>query len=175
MGQTGAPALPLTEIGGRFVKIAFASQVHLHLEQGLPDRPAARFNRKGQDALYLSPDETSARVAMGRYLREGDPPRVLLSVEVERCALVDLRHPGAAGLYDLARQPWQSALEAGQVPPSWGAADTLRAAGHVGLIDPSRQGPGLWHVTLFRWNAPGAPGVRVAGKPRPVAFPAAPG
>jgi hypothetical protein len=54
----------LTEIGGVFVKIVFANDVDVVLARGLRHRPAARFNRPGQDALYLSPDETSARVAI---------------------------------------------------------------------------------------------------------------
>jgi len=61
-----------TEIGGTFVNIAWADDPDIHLKRGLPDRPAARFNRIGQDALYLSPDEESARVAIGQYVAVGD-------------------------------------------------------------------------------------------------------
>jgi RES domain-containing protein len=155
---------------GPFVKIAFAADAGVHLRRGSPARPAARFNRTGQDALYLSPDERSARVAMGQYVQPGDAPRVLLTFEVGRCALYDLRAPASADLHELARQPWQSALAAGVVPGSWVAADRLRAAGQVGLIDPSRRRPGLWHITLFRWNEPGAPQVRLYADPRPISI-----
>lgn len=155
----------LTTIEGRFVKIAYASEVDISLARGLPHRPAARFNRVGEDALYLSPDELSARVAIGSYVKPDDPPRMLLTYDVERCAVVDLRHPQAADIYEQARQPWRKALAAGNDPPSWAAADVVRKSGHVGLIDPSRRRPGLWHITLMRWNEAGAPSVRQVGEP----------
>jgi RES domain-containing protein len=118
---------------------------------------------KGQDALYLSPDAASARVAIGEYVKPGDRPRVLLTFMVQPCQVFDLRHPAAAEVYALAGQPWQKPIAQGVPPPSWAAADSLRAAGHVGLIDPSRRQPGLWHITLFRWNTAGAPTVRCVG------------
>lgn len=158
----------LTNVGGTFVKIAFATEAHLLLARGCPERPPARFNRLGQDALYLSPDEASARVAMGQYIKAGDPPRVLITYHLEPCALFDLRHPGSAPVYTLAGKPWLSVLAAGGTPPAWLAADNLRASGHAGLIDPSRRQPGLWHITLFRWNEPGAPRVTQISEPRPI-------
>ncbi|WP_282611291.1 RES family NAD+ phosphorylase [Pelagibius sp. Alg239-R121] len=159
----------LTDVSGRFVKIALSGvDIDIHLERGRSCRPPARFNRKGQDALYLSPNEESARVAIGQYVVEGGPPRGLFTFEVDYCKLFDLRNPQAAPVYEDARQPWQCELEAERIPRSWGAADELRNAGHLGLIDPSRRRPGLWHITLFRWNEPGAPSVRMVGNPRPI-------
>ncbi|MEH6475827.1 MAG: RES family NAD+ phosphorylase [Sneathiella sp.] len=158
----------LTEISGIFVKIVFAEDAHLPLTTGAPNRPAARFNRPGQDALYLSPGVDSARVAIGEYVKEQDRPRVIVQYEIDRCLLFDLRSDDAAAIYELARQPWQSANKQGIDPPSWEAADKLRKAGHTGLIDPSRQQPGLWHITLFRWNEVGAPYIREIGTPAPI-------
>ena len=157
----------LTIVSGEFVKIAYAADAHVHLERGHAHRPAARFNRQGQDALYLSPDAEAAHIAIGGYINADDPPRVLLRFELSECRLVDMRHPDAAAIYELARQPWQQALAAGAEPASWGAADRLRAKGHAGLIDPSRRCPGRWHITLFEWNADGAPGIRPLGPPEP--------
>jgi RES domain-containing protein len=147
----------LAYVSGEFVKIVFAHDVDVVLSRGLATRPAARFNRAGQDALYLSPNEASARVALTKYLRPEDAPRVLLRFEVAPCVVFDLRHPDAAAIHRLAKQPWGKALEKGDTPPSWTAADRIRADGHVGLIDPSRQQPNLWHLTLFRWNDGDAP------------------
>jgi RES domain-containing protein len=158
----------LSEVSGVFVKIAFATAADVVLARGVPDRPAARFNKVGQDALYLSPDEESAKVAIGEYVKADDPPRVLLRFDVERCSLFDLRHPSAANVYELARQGWRRALANSVEPASWGAADDIRRSGHVGLIDPSRRRPGLWHITLLRWNEPGAPRVRQLGDPTPI-------
>ncbi len=164
----------LTEVSGTFVKIAFEEDVRINLMRGLSSRPAARFNRTGQDALYLSSNEASARVAIGQYVGADDRPRVLLTYEVTPCVLYDLRDPLSAEIYALARQPWQSALSAGEVPPSWVAADHVRASGHVGLIDPSRQSPGLWHIALFRWNDVEAPTVKLIGDPKPISVTQAP-
>ena len=158
----------LTEISGSFVKIAWAADWDVHLTRCAPDRPPARFNRKGQDALYLSPDPDSARVAIGQDVKHGDPPRVLLTFQVDRCALFDLRRAEAADIYALASQPWRRLLAGGGRPPSWLAADRLRAEGYLGLIDPSRRRPGLWHIALFRWNEPGAPTIRRTGRPEPI-------
>ncbi|USG60583.1 RES family NAD+ phosphorylase [Sneathiella marina] len=155
----------LTEISGEFVRIAYADEIALTLDRKNPARPAARFNRTGQDALYLSPDEASARVAIGEYVKASDRPRVLLRIEVSPCRLFDLRAHKAAAFYALAAQPWQPAMARGDEPRSWQVADELRQAGHAGLIDPSRQSPGLWHITLFQWNEPTAPTLRLIGDP----------
>lgn len=158
----------LTEIAGTFCKIAFADAVDVLLARGMASRPAARFNRPGQDALYLSPDETSARVAISEYVKADDPPRVLLRYAVEPCVLFDLRLPANAAVYALASQSWQTALRNGEAPRSWDAADHVRRSGYTGLIDPSRRRPGLWHITLLRWNEPGAPVVRPIAPPMPI-------
>jgi RES domain-containing protein len=160
----------LTEVAGLFVKIVFANDVDLVLARGLRHRPAARFNRPGQDAVYLSPDEESARVAIGEYVKNFDAPRVLLTYAVERCILFDLRHQDASSVYALARPNWRGTFESGNEPTSWAAADIVRQAGHVGLIDPSRRRPGLWHITLMRWNEPGSPRVHTVGSPIPIAI-----
>ena len=158
----------LTDVSGTFVKIAFADAGDIALARGISDRPLARFNRRGQDALYLSPDEDSARVAIGEYVTADNPARVLLRFEVELCSLLDLRHPEAALLCEQARQSWKRAIANGEEPSSWAAADHIRSLGHVGLIDPSRRRPGLWHITLFRWNEAGAPRVQKIGAPVPI-------
>ena len=58
-----------------------------------------------------------------------------------------------------AMAPWKPAVEVGEEPSSWAVRRRLEEAGAHGLIDPSRTAPGLWHLTLFRWNEGGAPRV----------------
>ncbi|WP_339715046.1 RES family NAD+ phosphorylase [uncultured Sneathiella sp.] len=159
----------LSDISGTFVKIVFAGDEDLFLVRGLAGRPASRFNRPGEDALYLSPDAESARVAIGEYVKRGDPPRCLLRYEVSPCSLFDLRHPNNSDIYELARQSWRPVLASGKEPVSWQASDHIRNHGHKGLIDPSRRRRGLWHITLFHWNTPDAPVVRRIGAPEPIA------
>ncbi len=159
-----------TRISGVFVKIAFADEWDIFLKRGSSDRPAARFNRRGQDALYLSKDEESARVALRKYVGDADSPRVIVHYQVESCDLVDLRHVDAKDLRQRSSLDWLCALESGREPESWRVADSLRASNEVGLIDPSRKNPSTWHVTLFRWNEPGAPQVKVVDQPVAISF-----
>ena len=154
----------ISEISGTFVKIAFADQVDILLKRNSPDRPAARYNREGQDALYLSVDENTAHVAMRKYVADSDSPRVLIYYEVQPCQLVDLRHPDAEDLRKRANQNWQLALDEGTEPTSWEVADLLRKSNKTGLIDPSRSQLGSWDITLFRWNEPDAPRVAMVGQ-----------
>ncbi|MCF8468659.1 MAG: RES family NAD+ phosphorylase [Sneathiella sp.] len=162
----------LSDIAGIFVKIVPAGDADIFLARGLAARPPSRFNRAGEDALYLSPDAESARVAIGEYVRPGNPPRLLLRYEVGPCSLFDLRHPDNGDVYELARQSWRNAMARGENPISWRASDHIRKNGHAGLIDPSRRRPGLWHITLFHWNTPGAPEVKLIGDPKPIIVPA---
>lgn len=158
----------LTKIEGEFVKIAVAGHEDVLLNRGDPARPPARFNGMGQDALYLSPHEEAARVAIGEYVRTDDPPRLLQHYHVTACDLLDLRLPENAALYERAKQPWQPPFRAGEAPLSWLAADEIRGRGIKGLIDPSRRRPGLWHITLFDWNEPAAPRVTPVGPAVPI-------
>jgi RES domain-containing protein len=112
---------------------------------------------------------------MGQYVKAGDPPRVLLTYEVGCCRVVDLRHEEAGAIRAQAEQPWLAALARGEEPASWRAADEVRGLGAVGLVDPSRRQPGLWHVTLFRWNEPGAPAVIPVGRALPLEIVPVPG
>ena len=81
----------LTEVAGIFVKIVFAIDADISLARGLAHRPAGRFNRVGQDALYLSPDDLSARVAIGEYVNPGDAPRHLLTYHAAAFSTCDTR------------------------------------------------------------------------------------
>ena len=121
-----------TEISGTFVRICSPDQVNLALKRNSPTRPEARYNRLGQDALYLAVDEESARVAMQKYAKDINTPLVLVTYEVESCLLVDLRHNEMNHYKVLASQDWQSALNKGCEPTSWQVADLLRSHQEIG-------------------------------------------
>lgn len=156
------------EIGGKFVRICSENQIESVLERHSPERPEARYNRRGQDTLYLTPTESSARTAMMKYAKKIKSPLFLVRYEIETCFLVDLRHPFFQDYRDLLGSDWQKAIEKGSEPPSWQVSDRLRQANQVGLLDPSRKNPAIWHIVLFRWNEAGAPNVRVVGDPTPI-------
>lgn len=159
-----------TTVSGLYVKIAFADQVDILLNRNSPLRPAARFNRQGQDALYLSTDEVSARVAMRKHVKSSTAPRVLIQYMVEECQVIDLRHTHATELRQRASADWQIELKNGNDPSSWEVADSIRRLDVAGLIDQSRNAPELSHLTLFRWNGPGAPRVILIDEPKPTTF-----
>lgn len=153
-----------TEISGSFTKIVFAKDLDTFLLRGVASRPAGRFNRPGQDALYLSQNVESARAALSRYVKADDAARVAVQYEIEQCTVLDLRHPEAADLLIASRENWQEAMAMQNTPMSWGVADKARKEGYSGLIDPSRQKAGAWHLVLFQWNEPNAPVVKAVGK-----------
>nr|WP_321442932.1 RES family NAD+ phosphorylase [uncultured Cohaesibacter sp.] len=154
-----------TQISGHFCKIVTPTHEVRVLEHRRASRPAARFNRPGEDALYLTQSEESARYAMRRYLCESGKTRSLVWYSVSECCVLDLRAPEAAGLAQLASQRWDDYVAKGKASPSWEVAEWARDNGCVGVIDPSRQKPGLWHLALFFWNNQIGPQVEMVGKP----------
>lgn len=160
----------LFELSGSFVKIVFATDVDTILLRGESDRPPGRYNRVGQDALYLSRHEQSARTALTRYIKQDDPPRVIIQYKVEPCSLFDLRHPDAAELLTASRGDWLKTYREDGIPESWEVADRIRQLGHHGLIEPSRQTPDAWHVVLFGWNGENEPKVSMYGQPAEISM-----
>ena len=124
---------------------------------------AGRYAAPHQPTLYLSASREGVAAAMVAHGGLSDDTRTVRAFRVEARAIFDLRDDAA-----LARVrgeacepfgPWQQQAASGSEPPSWRARKWIEAQGANGLIDPSRQVPGLWHLVLFRWNMPGAPRV----------------
>ena len=157
---------PLASIEGRFYRITRADRAHLVLQ---PPRPVecGRYHAPGQTALYMSPTAEWARVAVSGYMGEDGLARVIFPLLVSTAHVLDLRDETACLRLGVDREranvSWRKTLAAGGRPPSWDVADAARAIGADGLIDRSRLRPGAWHVTLFRWNTPGGPRVRLDG------------
>ena len=88
-----------------------------------------------------------------------------LAFDVQAERIVDLRDAEALAALGVdladAMALWRPAVEAGEEPSSWAVRRRLGEAGAHGLIDPSRTAPGLWHLTLFRWNDDSGPRVRL--------------
>ncbi|OOE90867.1 RES family NAD+ phosphorylase [Salinivibrio sharmensis] len=164
------PSLCRTPISGIFVRVCHPEHIDAVLMRGSKDRPNGRYNCQGESALYLTETAESARVAMQKYASQITTPRVLVRYQVDPCELVDLRHPELQQYKTLSSVDWQAALAKGESPSSWWVADTLRSGNEIGLIDPSRKDPSTWHITLFRWNAPGAPSVTRVGEPEEISL-----
>ncbi|WP_413320193.1 RES family NAD+ phosphorylase [Agrococcus sp. 1P02AA] len=131
-------------------------------------RSHGRYSRAHQPTLYLSSSPEGVAAAMIAHRGERTAEPVVVEIDVDARGIVDLRDHqalAAAGIDPAhAAAPWQGAIEAGIEPPSWAVRDRLVELGAHGLVDPSRQRPGLWHLTLFAWNTPGAPRVELRGR-----------
>ena len=163
-------AVPLLTIEGRFFRAVLADRVGDVLAPPGP-ASAGRYHRLGQPALYLTCDPEWARIAVSGYMREDGLARVIVPLVLGPAHVVDQRDEAACVALGIDRADsdanWRTALAAGREPPSWRNADAARAIGADGIIDRSRHIQEGWHVTLFRWNATGAPTLGVAGDPFP--------
>lgn len=128
-------------------------------------RSAGRYNAGNQRTLYLSSSEQGVAAAMVKHTRPGDAERAITRFRVRASQILDLRDAEGCRTFGIHPQDafgdWQAALAAGRTPDSWHVRECAEALGASGLIDPSRKRPGLWHLTLFRWNEPGAPTVEL--------------
>lgn len=127
-------------------------------------RSAGRYAPLDVPTLYLSSSLEGVRTAMIAHADHRTPELEVLSFEVEAHRIVDLRDHEALKSVGVnpadAAADWQGAVAVGDTPPSWRVREALQRLGANGLIDPSRTRPGLWHLTLFRWNTEDAPCVR---------------
>jgi RES domain len=160
----------LLSVSGRFWRAVPVDRVAQVLDPPGPDS-AGRYHRPGEAALYITREADWATIALGRYMLADGIVRVAVPLELDGANLLDQRDGAACSAlgFDPERSQvrWQSALTAGEEPPSWQASDAARANGADGLVDPSRGIAGGWHVVLFNWNRAGAPQLRVCGDPVP--------
>ena len=129
-------------------------------------RGPGRYSAAHESVLYLSASPAAVEAAMIAHQGPDAPPRQLLAFEVQADGIFDLRDERRCAAVGIdpsdAATPWQDIVAQGGEPPSWRVTQRLRDLGANGLIDPSRQSPGLWHLVLFRWNRLNAPQVRPA-------------
>lgn len=167
--MTGNDSPPIFRlISGRFYRAVLSERVDAVLEPPSP-QSAGRYHRHGQPALYMSPEPEWAMRAISGYMREDGKARMLVPLLVTEAMVLDQHDEALCDRLGIDRTQsnvsWRTVLDAGGEPPSWKTADIARASGADGLIDPSRNIPGGWHLDLFRWNDLGGPRVEVAGDP----------
>lgn len=163
--MAGAPQITrLDDLTARVVGRCFRAVDPAHRGAALAgSRAPGRYSRAGVPTLYLSSSPDGVAAAMIAHTDTRSPTLEIVQVDVDAHGIVDLRDRSAlerVGIDpDGAAAPWQETVTAGGEPPSWRVRDRLVELGAQGLIDPSRKRPGLWHLTLFAWNAPDAPRV----------------
>jgi hypothetical protein len=105
--------------------------------------PEGRFHHSGQWAIYASLTPEGCAVAIRRYLRADDPPRVVVPLALGPLRLTDLR--GRAEVSAV----WQDIRAGGAPSPTWAFSDAARAAGAQGVLYSSRSRPELTHLVIF--------------------------
>ncbi len=137
--------IALTPFRGVVWRILFAGQAGATTAPA--HHPEGRFHHDGQVALYASLSAGGAGVALRRYLRADDPPRIIVPLEVTLIRACDLR-----GTEDQAAASvvWQDdRAETGMPSPTWTCSDRARGAGAQGMLYASRSRPDLSHIVLF--------------------------
>ncbi len=122
--------------------------------------PEGRFHHSGQLAIYASLTAEGSAVAIRRYLRDADPPRVVVPLRVAAQRILDMTGRPALSVV------WQDIRALGARSPTWAFSDAARAAGAQGMLYSSRSRPDLTHLVLFDLS----PAV-VLGAGEPLPFP----
>ena len=104
--------------------------------------PEGRFHHSGQAAVYASLSAQGARVAIRRYLGDGDP-RLLVPMRLSAGFVVDVRGDPSASVV------WQDQRAAGKTATTWAISDAARQAGAQALLYSSRSRPDLSHAAVF--------------------------
>ena len=160
----------VTQVTGSFFRMKFLAEAHDIL--GPARAPYGRSHQPGQKTLYLSGSPEGTVIASRVYMKPDDPPRAIFPLRVENARILDLRDTAATRHYGIDTRlrtlNWQDYRDRGAHSPTWTIGDRIRALGIDGMIYASRSDPeNTHHLTLFRWNTPGAPSVRTDGPPTP--------
>lgn len=126
-------------------------------------RSAGRYSSAAQPTLYLSASPEGVDAAMQAHRAHRSAQLDILRVGVAADRICDLRNAAALAAVGIdledAFAAWQDVVAEGGSPRSWRVRQRLESLGAHGLIDPSRQAPGLWHLVLFAWNHGDSPRV----------------
>jgi hypothetical protein len=145
---------PFTEVHGVFYR-AIDPNFRTFAIQG--SRAAGRYSTAAELTLYLSSSPQGVEAAMIAHRSGRAASLQILEIAVDSTRIFDLRDEEACRIAGIdirdAKAPWQDVVAQGQGPSSWNVRDRVLATGAVGLIDPSRKAPGLWHLVLFSWNS----------------------
>jgi RES domain-containing protein len=119
-------------------------------------RAGGRWNERGQSALYLSLDHSTA---IAEYQQDLPRPGTLTAYDVAATSILDLTdatilHNLAIGA-EILKERWKRVRDVeGRRPVSWDLAAAAKAAGHQGMLVPSVQALGI-NLVLWSWNEAG--------------------
>ncbi len=114
-----------------------------------------RFNRKEQEALYMSSD---LETALAEYSQDmSDRPGTFCRYDVVINHIIDLRDRHNCGALGIATArlscPWKKILLIDKTePPTWPIIDSLLAFGAAGALVPSWRRPAGYNLVLWKWG-----------------------
>lgn len=115
-----------------------------------------RYNEVGETALYLASDPLLAveeHLQLGRQFEVPHfNPRLLVTVEVELEAIVDLTNPDTQSALGVAHEDLVAVGSARSLQVTRSIARAVREAGLEGLIAPSAMNPEKTNLVLFAEN-----------------------
>jgi hypothetical protein len=155
----------LTRVNAVFWRMTFVIEAERAMDR--VRSPEGRSHHDGQRALYLSETPEGCVVAVRRYMRPDDPPRVFHALRVRSDRIVDLRDAAACAHFGIdvthRAAEWQNDRAAGRPASTWAISDRVRDLGQHGMLYASRSQPGMTHLTLFSWNDSGGTKVQRDG------------
>jgi len=134
-------ALPLRHVSAPVWRIVAKTQIRTPASPALA--PQGRFHHTGQIATYASLSAEGARVAIRRYLNDGQA-RMMVPMQLTADRVADFRGDPSASIV------WQDICAAGDPSPTWTYSDAARAAGAQAMLYSSRSRPELSHVVVFQ-------------------------
>lgn len=150
-------AVPGIHVQARLWRMLAPRWSHAPLSGAGAARAGGRWNARGQAALYLSLDHSTA---IAEYQQDLPRPGTLTAYDVFATSVLDLTDAKILHALSLdaevLRAPWKRVrdVEAGR-PVSWEFAAAAKAAGHHGVLVPSVQALGT-NLVLWSWNEDGA-------------------
>jgi RES domain-containing protein len=130
-------------------------------------RLPGRYSSDKEPTLYPRATRAGMAAASDVHKENRSSDQEVTKIEVAGDHIFDLRNKDACLSVGIelgdALSPWQPLVALGKTPPSWNVRKRIIEIGGKGLIDPSRQISGLWHLVLFVWNQKVAPKVTVVG------------
>ncbi len=152
----GKSPLPLIDLKQSFWRLLAPKWAHDPLSGKGTAIHGGRFNRAGEEALYLSVYLEAALAEYGQDIP--DRPGTFCRFDVEISGIVDLRTTSScfeAGIDpNVLACPWKKMLLIDKVePPTWRLVDELQGLGAKGILVPSQRYPAGYNLVLWNWDA----------------------
>lgn len=126
-------------------------------------RFGGRWNPAGGPTIYAARELSTAWAEYNQGFVQH--PALIAQLELTGARLADLTDPETLDRLGvdpaIHTEQWRAMIDADEVPDAYRLREKLLASGTHGVIYPSFMSPGGTCVALWRWNAEGAPTLRI--------------